>query len=284
MECDGGDPDCADGTDESPRVCGTTTAAAATTPVTPGMPATPAPDTSSGGTGMTTTIAYTCAALLIVGALVVAWRHNSGETVRANDGGGGQGVSMNFANPGFQAPRPTATEDDGELYEDSAPPQPHYDEAGPGQPGAQPSYSEVGDGTAAAAPRAGSVVNQSYAHLPTVSGPAGTSEMPQSSSTSLQNSGKAAAGGTGDYDDYVGPGPAVKPADMHRLDSLPVAAPSKATAAANGHGGNAYDLGTDDPASTYDLGSGGHYDLGGSGAGQGVTTYGHDDSMSEEEI
>ena len=39
-----------------------------------------------------------------------------------------------------------------------------------------------------------------------------------------------------------------------------------------------------DPASTYDLGSGGHSDLGASSEGQGVTMYDHDDSMSEEEI
>ena len=264
MECDGGEPDCADGTDESPGVCKTTTvpAVVAAAPAAATHSATPTPTSTAdtpGSAGMSTaTIAFICAALLIVGALVVAWRHGGGGCKGASSSNSSsddeqvQGMSMSFANPGFQAPRPAATEDDGELYEDSAPPQPHYDEAGPGQPGAQPSYSEVGDGTAAAAatPRAGSVVNQTYADLPTGVAPAGT--------TGRHSSGFPASG-------------AVAPADMLYLDTHLVAAPSMATAPSSN-----YDLGS----SNYDLGSGENSDSGNALA----TRYDHDDSMSEEEI
>ena len=99
-----------------------------------------------------------------------------------------------------------ATEDDGELYEDSAAPQtqPHYDEVGPPQPGEQPSYSEIEDGQSAVAQRPGSVVNQSYASLS-----AGT----ESAGTGQYNNGFPASGG------------AVAPADMLYLDTLLVAAP-----------------------------------------------------------
>ena len=75
---------------------------------TPATPTTPmlARDTSSGGASMTTAIAYACAALLIVGAVVAAWWHSKAST----NGGVGdddevKGMSMSFANPGFQAPR-----------------------------------------------------------------------------------------------------------------------------------------------------------------------------------
>ena len=285
MECDGGDPDCADGTDESPRVCNTTTttttAATATAAAAATTPATPAPDTSSGGTGMTTTIAYAGAALLIVGALVAAWRHNSGKAARENDGEQVQGMSMSFANPGFQAPRPAATEDDGELYEDgaapaddgelyedgAAPQQPHYEEAGPGQPGAQPSYSEVGDGKVAAAPRLTAVVNATYAGF--VAGGGGVDKvapgMCDSDFADAAQPPKAggAPGGEGIY-------------DQDHPDADKYAAPGALNTGAN------YDLGP----GNYDLGPG-NYDLGPANTntdGNALKTRYDYDSMSEEEI
>ena len=163
-ECDGGEPDCADGSDEGAAACGTTPVPTVASPPT-NTTTTPAASTSPpGGMETTTLIAAAGAALLVAIALGVAcW-------CRKRKGGGQvQGLPIHFANPGFKAPQPAA-DDDGELYADSA---------GLGDGAAAPRAGSIANATyagfgaaAGAEPRAGSIVNATYADFGAAAGKA----------------------------------------------------------------------------------------------------------------
>ena len=182
-QCDGGAPDCADGSDEDPALCNTTPAPSSLANKTAASRAgTAAPSGGDGGFlgfGLGTVIAIAGIALLVVAGVVVfcccqcrkggggassivkyepGSKNNRAARAtlarmngEADDGDQVQGLSMSFANPAFKAPQPY--NDDGELYETNEVPQPSYEsiqDSGKGAAG--PSYADMEYAGAVAGP------------------------------------------------------------------------------------------------------------------------------------
>ena len=141
LKCDGGEPDCADGSDEAAAVCSRLQATAdAGNNATDGGGTHGEPD-SVGGSGSDTVTLGIIGAVVGIGACgILAYLFVNG-CFGKGGGGAGQavnGFSLNFANPAYNTDNP-----DGELYGNAAPSDTSAGAMPDGEGGDQ-SYADMG--------------------------------------------------------------------------------------------------------------------------------------------